>query len=100
MIKQIVYCVKSVTNYRVRRTRRKRVFNMESRIKNITVIGTGVIGKGWITRFLSHGYNVVAHDIAEGAEEKLRKDLEAAWPGFIERGIAKEGDLDRLTFEA
>src|SRR5699024_2069589 len=55
---------------------------------------------GWITRFLSHGYNVVAHDIAEGAEEKLRKDLEAAWPGFIERGIAKEGDLERLTFEA
>ncbi|HLQ96069.1 MAG TPA: 3-hydroxyacyl-CoA dehydrogenase NAD-binding domain-containing protein [Pseudogracilibacillus sp.] len=72
---------------------------MENTIKNITVIGTGVIGKGWITRFLSHGYHVVAHDIAEGAEEKLRKDLEAAWPGFIEKGIAQEGDLDRLTFE-
>jgi len=73
---------------------------MENQIKNITVIGTGVIGKGWITRFLTNGYHVTAHDIAPGAEEKMRTSLEDAWPGLIEKGIAKEGDLARLSFTA
>ena len=33
-----------------------------SNIKNVTVIGAGVIGAGWIIRCLAHNKNVVAHD--------------------------------------
>ena len=31
-------------------------------IKNIAVIGTGVIGTGWIIRFLAHNKKVIAYD--------------------------------------
>ena len=31
-------------------------------IKKIAVIGTGVIGSGWIVRFLAHDKKVVAYD--------------------------------------
>lgn len=29
------------------------------------VVGTGVIGSGWITRILAHGHEVVATDLAK-----------------------------------
>ena len=31
-------------------------------LKNMAVIGTGVIGTGWILRFLAHGIKVKAFD--------------------------------------
>ena len=31
-------------------------------IKKIAVIGTGVIGSGWIVRFLAHNKKVIAYD--------------------------------------
>ena len=31
------------------------------------VVGTGVIGSGWITRMLAHGHEVIATDPSEGA---------------------------------
>src|SRR5699024_309929 len=71
---------------------------MENQIKNITVIGTGVIGKGWITRFLTNGYDVTAFDIAKGAKAKLYADLEKSWPKLVEKGVAKTADLERLQF--
>ena len=33
-------------------------------IKNVTVVGTGVIGAGWIIRCLAHNKKVVAFDLA------------------------------------
>ena len=51
-----------------------------SQIKTIAVIGTGVIGTGWIIRFLAHNKIVHAYD----KDIKLKKDLIAeikrAWP--------------------
>lgn len=38
----------------------------------IGVVGTGVIGTSWTAHFLTHGYDVVATDPADGAEERLR----------------------------
>ena len=32
-------------------------------LKNVAVIGTGVIGTGWIIRCLAHGKKVRAYDI-------------------------------------
>lgn len=37
-----------------------------NKIEQLAVIGTGVIGNGWIARFLAMGYDVVAFDPAEG----------------------------------
>ena len=34
-----------------------------SKIKVVAVIGTGVIGTGWIIRCLAHGIKVNAYDI-------------------------------------
>ena len=38
-------------------------------IKNVAVIGTGVIGAGWIIRCLAHNKKVVAFD----KDQKLKK---------------------------
>ena len=42
---------------------------MDHSIKRVTVVGTGVIGNGWIGRFLAQGYDVIATDPAENAED-------------------------------
>lgn len=70
----------------------------QNEMKQITVVGTGVIGRGWIVRFLSGGYPVTAYDIAPDAEEKLRGSLQDMWPGLVDKGVVKEADLERLTF--
>lgn len=69
-------------------------------IKNITVVGTGVIGNGWIARFLSKGYHVTAYDPAEGAEKNVYQALEKAWPKLEKAGISSESSKQRLTFES
>ena len=44
---------------------------MKSDIKSVAVIGTGVIGAGWIIRCLAHNIKVVAFD----KDFKLKKRL-------------------------
>ncbi|NQD67192.1 L-carnitine dehydrogenase, partial [Bacillus haikouensis] len=58
-------------------------------IKKIAVVGTGVIGNGWISRFLSQGYDVVATDPAENAEARMRESIENAWPALEKQGLAE-----------
>ncbi|RSL33083.1 L-carnitine dehydrogenase [Salibacterium salarium] len=67
--------------------------------KTVTIVGTGVIGVGWITRFLANGFDVIATDMAEGAEERMRAGVEQAWPYMKERGLADEASTNRLSFE-
>lgn len=69
-------------------------------IKKITVVGTGVIGNGWITRFLANGYQVTASDPDPSAEEKTRDAVQRAWPSMEKTGLAQGASLDNLTFEA
>ncbi|MGG4265803.1 3-hydroxyacyl-CoA dehydrogenase NAD-binding domain-containing protein [Peribacillus simplex] len=68
-------------------------------IKKVTVVGTGVIGNGWISRFLSQGYDVVATDIAENAELHMRQSIEKSWPVLEKQGLAEGAFKDRLKFE-
>lgn len=68
-------------------------------IKKVTVVGTGVIGNGWIGRFLANGYDVVATDPAENAEARMRAAIDKAWPAIEKHGIAPGASKDRLTFE-
>lgn len=66
--------------------------------KQLAVIGTGVIGNGWIARFLAQGHDVFAYDPSPGAEERTREAIERAWPALEELGIAESASIDRLTF--
>ena len=68
-------------------------------VRQVTCIGAGVIGGGWVAYFLSRGYRVVAWDPAPNAEERLRHLVDAAWPALTELGLAEGASLDNLTFE-
>lgn len=68
-------------------------------IKNITVVGTGVIGNGWIARFLANGFDVIAYDPAEGAQERTKKAIAQAWPSLENLGLADGAEQGRVTFK-
>lgn len=71
---------------------------MAHSIKNITIIGTGVIGASWAALFLAKGLDVTATDIADGAEERLRAYIDNAWPMLTSLGLAPAADRKRLKF--
>ncbi|WP_226582619.1 3-hydroxyacyl-CoA dehydrogenase NAD-binding domain-containing protein [Halobacillus litoralis] len=68
------------------------------KIEKVAVVGTGVIGNGWIARMLAQGYDVVATDPAEGAEGRMRKAVDQSWPFVEALGLAEGASKDRLTF--
>lgn len=68
-------------------------------IRNVAIVGTGVIGASWAAYYLSRGFNVVATDPAPNAEANLRKYVDAAWTTLSTNGIAPSASRDRLTFE-
>ena len=49
-------------------------------IKKIAVIGTGVIGSGWIIRFLAHDKKVIAYDKDIRLKKKIIAEIKQAWP--------------------
>ncbi|MEL6792416.1 MAG: 3-hydroxyacyl-CoA dehydrogenase NAD-binding domain-containing protein, partial [Pseudomonadota bacterium] len=63
-------------------------------------LGAGVIGASWASLFLAHGHPVRVSDPAEGAEDRLRAYVEAAWPVMTDLGLTAEGDRQALTFHA
>ncbi len=62
------------------------------------VVGTGVIGAGWATRALARGWDVVATDPADGAEDRLRVAVDQAWESVRKLGVFPGADPDRLEF--
>ncbi|GLO65447.1 MULTISPECIES: 3-hydroxyacyl-CoA dehydrogenase NAD-binding domain-containing protein [Oceanobacillus] len=67
-------------------------------MKKVAVIGTGVIGNGWITRFLANGCEVVAYDPAHGAKERTMQTIENAWESVEQLGLKEGASRDSLTF--
>ncbi|UOQ49881.1 L-carnitine dehydrogenase [Gracilibacillus caseinilyticus] len=67
-------------------------------IKKVAVIGTGVIGNGWIARFLAQGHEVIAFDPAEGAEQRTRKVVDQVWADLEKLGTAENASKERLSF--
>ena len=49
-------------------------------IKKIAVIGTGVIGAGWIIRFLAHNKKVIAYDKDLRLKNKIITEIKKTWP--------------------
>ena len=58
-------------------------------IKKIAVIGTGVIGIGWIIRCLAHNKKVIAFDKDLKLEKKILIEIKRAWP-FVKKLFNKK----------
>ena len=58
-------------------------------IKKIAVIGTGVIGTGWIVRCLAHNKKDIAFDKDLKLEKKLIIEIKRAWP-FVKKLFNKK----------
>jgi 3-hydroxyacyl-CoA dehydrogenase len=67
-------------------------------IRQIAIIGTGVIGASWTAQFLAKGLDVVATDVAPDAEKSLRHFVDAAWPALERLGLAPGASRSRLSF--
>ncbi|MDP3535970.1 MAG: L-carnitine dehydrogenase [Halomonas sp.] len=66
--------------------------------QQLTVIGTGVIGNGWIARALANGWDVVAFDPDPDAPPRTRAFVENAWAALEKHGLAKDASPTRLRF--
>jgi 3-hydroxyacyl-CoA dehydrogenase len=69
-------------------------------IRRVAIIGTGVIGASWTALFLANGLDVVATDVAPGAEAALKSFVAAAWPALQRLGLAPDASQSRLSFTA
>ena len=67
-------------------------------IKRIAIVGTGLIGGSWAALYLARGFDVVATDPGPGAEEKLRRYVDAAWEELSVLGLAPKASTDRFSF--
>src|SRR6202171_6592802 len=69
-------------------------------IRRVAIMRTGVIGASWAALFLANGLDVVATDVAPGAEAALKRFFAAAWPALQRRGLASGASQNRLSFTA
>jgi carnitine 3-dehydrogenase len=60
-------------------------------MRTIAVVGCGTVGASWAALFTAGGYDVVATDPAEGAEERLAGFIERARPQLASLGLTAEG---------
>ncbi len=66
--------------------------------QQLSVIGTGVIGNGWIARALARGWDVVAFDPDPEAPARTRAFVDNAWASLERLGLAEGASPARLTF--
>ena len=69
-------------------------------IRQIAIVGTGVIGASWAAHYLARGFDVVATDPAPNAEENLRKYVDEAWEQATIIGLTPGASRSRLNFIA
>src|ERR1700726_1051373 len=67
-------------------------------IRNVAIVGTGVIGASWAALYLARGFNVVATDPAPNAEANLRRYVDEAWKTLSKTGLSPSASRDRLSF--
>ena len=67
-----------------------------SSIKKVAVIGTGVIGAGWIIRCLAHNKIVYAFDKDPKLKNSLVKEIKRTWP-FVKK-LFKKNKLNLKNF--
>ena len=69
-------------------------------IRNVAIVGTGLIGASWAAQYLASGLEVIATDPAPNAEASLRSNVDEAWKLLSMIGLASGASRDRLTFTA
>ena len=67
-------------------------------IRNIAIVGTGVIGASWAALYLARGFNVTATDPGPNAEANLRRYIDAAWKELTTIGLSPNASRDHLQF--
>lgn len=67
-------------------------------MSRLAVIGTGVIGNGWIARALAQGWDVVSFDPDPKAPARTQAFIDNAWPSLTQLGLAPDASPERLTF--
>jgi len=71
---------------------------MSSNITKVAVIGTGVIGAGWIIRSIAHNKKVFAFDKDIKLKKKLIKEIKRTWPYVKKLFNKKKLNLNNLKF--
>ncbi len=71
-----------------------------TQIRNVAIVGTGLIGASWAAQYLASGFDVIATDPAPNAEASLRKSVDEAWKLLTVIGLAPGASRERLTFNA
>ena len=69
--------------------------------KKVAIIGGGVIGGGWLARFLLNGWDVNLHDPDPEAERKISEVLanaRHALPMLYEMALPTEGRLNPVSY--
>src|SRR5262250_1022841 len=67
-------------------------------IRNVAIVGTGVIGASWAALYLARGLNVIATDPAPNAEANLRRYIDEAWKDLRIIGLSPNASRDNLEF--
>ena len=57
-------------------------------VSHVAALGGGVIGQSWTALFLAAGKSVALYDPDPGAESRVRRAVDAAWPTLVELGLA------------
>ena len=67
-------------------------------INKIAVIGAGVIGSGWVVRFLAHNKKVIVYDTDQKLKKKVILEVKRAWP-FVKKLFNKNKlNLKNLSY--
>ncbi len=67
-------------------------------IKNILIIGAGLIGSSWTAFFLAKGFDVTVSDPDPDVEKKVRAYIEEFWPNLTKLGLSEGASPDRIRF--
>src|ERR1700724_1601155 len=79
--------------------KRERILMAKNKqIRNIAIVGTGVIGASWAALYLARGLNVIATDPAPNAEANLRSFIDAAWKDLQVIGLSPNASREHLQF--
>jgi carnitine 3-dehydrogenase len=65
-------------------------------VSEVTVVGGGVIGSGWVLHYLRMGHHVRAFDPIPAARDRTRALVEDTWELMVELGLRPGASLDRL----
>ena len=71
-----------------------------TQVRNVAIVGTGLIGASWAALCLARGFDVIATDPAPNAESNLRRWVDEAWELLTVIGLASGASRDRLIFTA